>query len=259
MKTNRLKRLRNTTDFKEAEVRRIIDWIAEELGITNFDVTLTNCSERWNGRAYHTGWKEAHGNSRPFVVLRIESRTATGWNLVMKEDGRVIHRHSYPPSAGSYDGNRVDLVKTPAYPQIFKPYQLAHHKGHSYWLADRTEALVYLAAHELRHLWQAARMDDKRKSKAVPLFHGARGQFSEVDTESFAIHMLRRWRRAKQKDSASRTDELCQAEASIVHQNAVAEWDHAYPGTGKPSMNLRDTELKFLRTAWLAAYRKAQS
>src|SRR5689334_10052918 len=60
--------------------------------------------------------------------------------------------------------------------------------------AQNRRALVYLAAHELRHLWQAARWRDDRKSANLPLYHGARGKFSEVDTEGFAITMLREWR-----------------------------------------------------------------
>jgi hypothetical protein len=64
-----------------------------------------------------------------------------------------------------------------------------------YVIGNRTEALVYIAAHELRHLWQAARLRDDRKSKQLMLAHGAHGKFSEIDTEAFAIHTLREWRR----------------------------------------------------------------
>jgi len=42
-------------------------------------------------------------------------------------------------------------------------------------------------------------------------------------------------------------------------ETAVAEWDGHYPGTGIPSQQLKHTELKFLRTAWVAAYRKARN
>jgi hypothetical protein len=83
-----------------------------------------------------------------------------------------------------------------AFPRLFAPYQYAQHKGKRYLLADRTEALFYIT-HELRHLWQAAQSTDKRKSAPLPRFHGSRGKFSEVDTESYAIHSLRRWRKAR--------------------------------------------------------------
>jgi len=44
-------------------------------------------------------------------------------------------------------------------------------------------------AHELRHLWQA-----KAKNKRG-YFWGGRGKFSEIDTESYAIQCLRKWRK----------------------------------------------------------------
>ena len=55
-------------------------------------------------------------------------------------------------------------------------------------LGSRVEALVYLAAHELRHLWQARVPRGRR-------VWGARGQFSERDADAYAIRMLRKWRR----------------------------------------------------------------
>lgn len=63
-----------------------------------------------------------------------------------------------------------------------------------YVISNRTDALVYIAAHELRHLWQAARLRDDRRSANLAMAHGARGKFSEIDTEAFAIHTLREYR-----------------------------------------------------------------
>lgn len=54
-------------------------------------------------------------------------------------------------------------------------------------LASPIEALVYVAAHELRHLWQ----HDHTAGKVW----GARGQYSERDADAYAIRMLRKWRR----------------------------------------------------------------
>lgn len=60
-------------------------------------------------------------------------------------------------------------------------------------LADRTEALVYLLAHELRHMWQQhGTMNDS--SFPVGRVKNAHGVYSEACTESFAIHKLRAWR-----------------------------------------------------------------
>ena len=52
----------------------------------------------------------------------------------------------------------------------------------------RTEALILILAHELRHSWQAKVPRGRR-------VWGARGQFSERDADAYAIHMLRAWRR----------------------------------------------------------------
>jgi hypothetical protein len=57
-------------------------------------------------------------------------------------------------------------------------------------LASKVEAMVYVYAHELRHLWQAR----VKKGRRV---WGARGQFSERDADAWGIHCLRRWRREK--------------------------------------------------------------
>ena len=56
------------------------------------------------------------------------------------------------------------------------------------YFADQVEALVYLAAHELRHLWQARVPSGRR-------VWGARGQFPERDACAYGIKMLRAWRR----------------------------------------------------------------
>ncbi len=42
-------------------------------------------------------------------------------------------------------------------------YPYRQHKGRKLVLGDRTEALVYILAHEARHMWQAARDDEEFK------------------------------------------------------------------------------------------------
>ena len=58
---------------------------------------------------------------------------------------------------------------------------------------NRTEALVAIVAHELRHLWQA-------KHKRGWRVWGARGQFSERDADAYALRMLRAWRRGERDE-----------------------------------------------------------
>ena len=108
------------------------------------------------GGRAYTGGSSYHGNWKKFVVLRV--------------------------------GKRERMVIT--------PYQYGQHKGKKIWIKDREELLVYLAAHELRHIWQS-----NRRNKAGYIW-GSRGRYSEVDTEAYAIHMLRKWRkRGEQKAS----------------------------------------------------------
>lgn len=58
-------------------------------------------------------------------------------------------------------------------------------------LMDWHDTLVYLIAHELRHLWQA-----KAKNKRG-YYRGSKGRFSEIDTVSYGKSMLIKWRASK--------------------------------------------------------------
>lgn len=157
-----MKRLRNTSGIPDATVKQVANFVADELGIAGFDVECRASSAVVAGRAYSHG-SSYHSNARPFVVLRV--------------------------------GSAIRKNKTQRFPTTIEPYQYAHHKGKKYVLANRIEALVYLTAHELRHLWQAAQHMDSRKSASLPRSYGSRGKFSEIDTEAYAIHTLRRWRK----------------------------------------------------------------
>jgi len=97
-------------------------------------------------------------------------------------------------SRSTYGGNgghggvkvRIGDVK---YPRFYHPYQYGQFKGRKHWVGSRVEMLVLILAHELRHTWQA-----KAKNKNGYAW-GARGRYSEIDTEAYAIRKLREWRR----------------------------------------------------------------
>jgi hypothetical protein len=184
-----MKRLRNSSGIRDATVTAIVKWIAGRLGIAQFDVECRSSQSTVAGRAYTTGAKVYHGNRRPFVALRIGTETIDRW----KSGSRTSLRRRWLGTAHQETAVKVSRKRFPAF---IRPYQYAHLKGKRYVLANRVEALVYLAAHELRHLWQAARLKDNRKSASLPMYYGSRGKFSEVDTEGFAITMLRECRRA---------------------------------------------------------------
>ena len=159
-------RIKNTTKIPDQLVREVINFVKPS-GITNFDVMVKNAEWGLAGKAYSQG-SSYHATANPFIVCRIP------------ETKYVITK--------VINGNPV-REKRNKYPCILNTYQIGHLKGKEYYLADTTEALVYLAAHELRHLWQA-----KAKSKRGYNW-GSRGKFSEIDTESYAIRMLRAWRK----------------------------------------------------------------
>ena len=116
-------------------------------GIKGFDVRVGGCRGQVKGRAYWDG-SAYHDTARPFVNLYV------GADSMFPVPPRQRTRAGYLPT----------------------PY-----------LTSRIEALVYIAAHELRHLWQALVPRGRR-------VWGSRGQFSERDADAYAIRMLRAWR-----------------------------------------------------------------
>jgi len=52
---------------------------------------------------------------------------------------------------------------------------------------SREEAVLWVLAHELRHLWQATHSRGR--------VWGSRGTMSERDADAYALHKLRKWRR----------------------------------------------------------------
>lgn len=67
-------------------------------------------------------------------------------------------------------------------------------------LGNRIEALLFVLAHELRHMWQAGGTLDNAKRIVKPrkgMVYGSRGRFSERDADAYALRMLRRYRRGE--------------------------------------------------------------
>lgn len=77
-------------------------------------------------------------------------------------------------------------------PESSYPSKFTHYKGKGYLdhtYRDRTDSLVHLMAHELRHLWQYEHPIGRR-------IHGSKGQYSERDCDAYGIKMSRAWRKA---------------------------------------------------------------
>ena len=147
-------RLVNHTDITDAVVRDIIRAV-KPAGLSKFDVRVSNASGRYfSGRAYARG-SGYHDTAAPFVVVKVQR--AGNWRpFVMPKSER---RKGYL---------------------------------HGYVVGSRLEALVFILAHELRHLWQG--VGDGRRRGMV---WGARGKYSERDADAYALRMLRRFRRGE--------------------------------------------------------------
>lgn len=142
-------KIKNTSYFTTEQIRAIIEFVRPS-GIANFDVMAKKSSHAFAGRAYYRG-SGFHSSASPFVVLRIGGDSHFPYRL-----GNENKRK----------GGYLDM-------------------GYIY---NKTEAMVVLAAHELRHLWQ----DKVKKGRRV---WGARGQYSERDADAYALGKLRAWRR----------------------------------------------------------------
>lgn len=150
-------RLKNTTTIHDETLREIIRFTCPS-GVSCYDVRLNNArGYPFKGRAYTRG-SGYHDRANPFITLYIG-------------DASLFPRK---PQERAGDG----YLPVP-------------------WLADRIEALVYVTAHELRHLWQAKGIKRGR-------VWGSRGRMSERDACAYGIRMLRAWRKTQRPDLAGK-------------------------------------------------------
>ena len=148
-----MKVFRNYTDISSAEIRAIYDAVCPS-GLKAHDVSIKNNDGAGRGRAYTEG-SGYHASARPFVIVSVP-----------RTERAARHRRHYDNT--NYRGY-LPVV-----------------------LGSRRETLVYILAHELRHLWQA-----KATGKPRGMVYGARGRFSERDACAYGMQMLRRYRRGE--------------------------------------------------------------
>jgi len=92
---------------------------------------------------------------------------------------------------GSSYHDRADPFIVVSVSRTWKPYiqpPAGGYLGHAW--GTRIEALLWVLAHELRHLWQAASTGKRRG-----MVWGAKGRMSERDADAYALKMLRHFRR----------------------------------------------------------------
>jgi hypothetical protein len=90
---------------------------------------------------------------------------------------------------GCASGVKLRLGVNYQYPRKLRVYQYGQFKGRKYYAYSFVEALIYLTAHELMHVRQGQKGPMRRR------VWGARGRFSEIETEAWAIRKLREYRR----------------------------------------------------------------
>jgi hypothetical protein len=143
-------RLKNYTDYPDDEIRQIIRFCRPS-GIGNFDVRVSNLTWADSGRPYRgVAYPEGlgfHDSADPFVIVSIP-----------RGESR------FPYLDTDTKGGYIESL-----------------------MLTRTEALIHILAHELRHLWQA-----KHRRGRV---WGSRGVYSDRDCDAYAIRKTREWRR----------------------------------------------------------------
>jgi hypothetical protein len=154
-------RLKNSSNCSRELITEVIRFVKPP-GVANFDIWVKRGPV--HGRAYWAG----------------DSRRSTRGQFKDRKGKRTCNT----PYVVAYIPEHKDQQG-----KIY--YRFVPVKGHGYLgitCYTKTEALVYILAHELRHLWQA-------RIKRGHRVWGARGQFSERDCDAYAIQALRKWRR----------------------------------------------------------------
>jgi hypothetical protein len=149
--------IKNTTKFPTERVRELIAF-CKPRNVSGFDVNVRNCASGFHGSAFvegsykHPKMRVKNGRRKttfpPFIEINIKR-------------GHRQHESYTFPKHGAY--LRFTL-----------------------WNLD--EVVLYLLAHEMRHLWQ------KKIPKGRRVW-GSRGQYSERDADAYAIRIIRAWRR----------------------------------------------------------------
>ncbi len=150
-------KLVNKTKIPNKLIRAIVQFVRPP-GIKKFRVVILPTSKLWGGRGGRQG-----------VTVK-------------------IGKPKYPFVMRTYQYGQLKQRWTKADPVTGRMRQL---KGRRYHIANQTELLIYLLAHELMHTKQGQRGNVRGR------VWGARGRYSEIETESYAIRKLREYRQSK--------------------------------------------------------------
>lgn len=181
-------RLTNTSRYPTDEVKRLIDFATRGVRLNRVAVNVKNSKSAYAGRAYHAAPFESPTSRLVtvdrLIVLRIGPpdkfptdnmvRYAGHWQTVpqaeydaLPQSEQTKFRHSHW-SDGTFKAQRW----------VSEPHPYGGKRSPLIVVNDWREALVALAAHEARHVWQFQH----------------RKPTSEVDAEKFAARALDRYR-----------------------------------------------------------------
>jgi hypothetical protein len=166
--------LKNTTRHSDNEIAEILEFSMPQ-GMPEFDATITRrFRDRFRGTCYPSGcWLHEVNPSKPLIIVRTSENEKDFPYWIERGDKLKMARRSttaetYASSASKYIPKRHGYIST--------------------LLRSPQECLVYVTAHELRHLYQA-------KNKADWVFGSKGRRSSEHDADAYAIAKVREWRR----------------------------------------------------------------
>jgi hypothetical protein len=166
--------LKNTTKYSDREIARILEF-SMPIGVPDFDATVTKrFQDRFRGTGYPFGcWLHKVNRYKPLIIARISGNEDFFLYWVERGDSRR-------------EAKRLTTVGTDR--SVFRPHKLKRRGYVSTLLSSTQECLIYVIAHELRHLYQA-------KYKAGWVYDSKGKRSSERDADAYAIAKVREWRR----------------------------------------------------------------
>ncbi len=148
--------VRNTSPYPTTRVESLLNFAFDEILHAGIEVHVKGSNRSYRGRAYDGIPRMANvSDSARYLVTIGLSRKKSGLPLRVTLGTKRLQR-KYP------DGVPVD---------------------------DWEDVLIYVAAHEARHIWQ---FQARRQERKMAL--------SEVDADTYAIYQLNEWRRLSGRD-----------------------------------------------------------
>lgn len=166
--------IRNTTSFTEDQISEMLTSALPGV-VPDFDLTVSNRhTDRYHGTCYPYGCNLRKDPDKPLIIARVTA------------DDTAFPMWTVDPGIADQDEEDLGLRRLAA-----EGSRRLRRRGYiRTLLRSRQECLLYILAHELKHLKQ-------RDSKSGWIW-GSRGKrYSERDADAFAIRVVRAWRRRK--------------------------------------------------------------